>query len=160
MASHPPRILPRAIAENRFVQKLTGARPAKIAVADAERPLRRQPRINVMPVDVRAAGTVEAPVCQRRMKRKPTALPGLVTFRNLRLELPCTISDMSGSGAGLHFPPSAFRMVHDLRDLPSEMTLVLRSDRLEVPCEVRWRLNRSLGVRFLGAPRPSAKSRT
>lgn len=92
--------------------------------------------------------------CNRRMKRRQTALPGLVTFRNMRLELPCTIADLSGTGARLGFAPSSLSTIGDLEHLPSEMMLAFRADRMEVPCEVRWRLPRSLGVRFLGPAVP------
>lgn len=93
----------------------------------------------------------------RRMKRRATTLPGLITFRNLRLQLPCTIADLSVTGARLNLWPAGRSVIGNLDDLPDEMVLVMRADRMQVACEVRWRRQDSLGVRFLGPPQPLAR---
>lgn len=156
MATRPPRILPRPHADQRLAPhpSLTSA-----GERDVRSP-RRQPRIaSCSTGEARPVAQADATACQRRLKRRPTALPGLITFRNLRLELPCTISDLSGSGARLTLLPSSLRTAGDLANLPDKLMLVLRTDRMEVPCEVRWREKCSMGVRFLGAPQPIAAPR-
>ena len=95
--------------------------------------------------------------CKRRARRKSTALPGLITFATMRLQVPCTISDMSGTGARLTLPSSTAQTFGDLEHLPDKVMLILRADRMQVECEIKWRRVGSLGVRFLGPPVPLAK---
>jgi hypothetical protein len=104
----------------------------------------------------RAAAEADAVTadCKRRSRRKPTTLPGLITFKTMRLQVPCTISDMSGSGARLTLPAGTARTYGDLEHLPDRLTLVMRVDRMQVDCEIKWRRPASLGVRFLGPPQP------
>ena len=92
--------------------------------------------------------------CKRRVRRKQTSLPGLITFKSMRLQVPCTIADMSGTGARLKLPAGASQSFGDLEHLPDRITLVLRADRMQVDCEIKWRRTGSLGVRFLGPPVP------
>jgi len=94
--------------------------------------------------------------CKRRSRRKPTALPGLITFKTMRLQVPCTIADMSGSGARLQLTASGAASFGDLEHLPDRIVLVLRADRMQVECEIKWRRPGSLGVRFLGPQVPLA----
>lgn len=96
----------------------------------------------------------EAVDCKRRSRRKTTTLPGLITFKTMRLQVPCTISDMSGSGARLTLPAGSTRTYGDLDHLPDRLTLVMRVDRMQVDCEIKWRRPGSIGVRFLGPPQP------
>jgi hypothetical protein len=103
-----------------------------------------------------AKAEVETTDCKRRSRRKSTTLPGLITFKTMRLEVPCTIVDMSGSGARLTLPSGTARTYGDLEHLPDRLTLVLRADRMQVDCEIKWRRPGSLGVRFLGPPQPIA----
>ena len=93
--------------------------------------------------------------CKRRSRRKAMTLPGLITFRTMRLQVPCTITDMSGSGARLVLPAGTARTYGDLEHLPDQLILVIRTDRMQVGCEIKWRRPGSLGVRFLGPPTPS-----
>ncbi|MDX2155108.1 MAG: PilZ domain-containing protein [Hyphomicrobiaceae bacterium] len=98
-----------------------------------------------------SAGSIE---CKRRTRRKQTSLPAVLTFRTMRAQIPCTIVDMSGTGARLRLPPATARAYGDAESLPGHCTLVLRIDRIQVDCEVMWRNDMSLGVRFLGPPVP------
>lgn len=95
--------------------------------------------------------------CKRRARRKSTALPGLITFTTMRLQVPCTIADMSGTGARLVLPASTAQTFGDLEHLPEKLVLVMRADRMQVDCEIKWRRPGSLGVRFLGPPVPLQK---
>lgn len=101
-----------------------------------------------------AAQAAEAAACKRRTKRKKTALPGLITFKTMRIQVPCTISDMSGTGARLDFPETIRQSFGELEHLPGKCTLVMRADRLQVECEIVWRRDGGAGVRFLGPPVP------
>jgi len=96
----------------------------------------------------------ESTDCKRRSRRKATTLPGLMTFKTMRLQVQCTIADMSGSGARLVLPAGTARTYGDLEHLPTNLTLVMRVDRMQVDCEIAWRRPGSLGVRFLGPPKP------
>jgi hypothetical protein len=69
------------------------------------------------------------------------------------------IADLSSAGARLFVPPTSVRLVGNLEHIPNELMLALRSDRTQIPCEIRWRLTNSLGVRFKGPALPIAKPR-
>ncbi|MEZ5851950.1 MAG: PilZ domain-containing protein [Hyphomicrobiaceae bacterium] len=103
---------------------------------------------------VPAQQDAEAEVCNRRAKRKPTSLPAMITFPNMRVTVNCTIIDMSGTGAKLSITAATVAQFGDLEHLPGKMTLVMLTDKMQVECEVRWRSAGKLGVRFLGPPRP------
>jgi hypothetical protein len=92
--------------------------------------------------------------CKRKGRRKQTALPGLLTFKSMRAQVPCTIADMSGTGARLTLSHATARSFGDVEHLSAQCTLVIRADRMQVQCEIMWREGTSLGVRFLGAPQP------
>jgi len=94
------------------------------------------------------------PLGKRRMKRRPLALPGIITFRHMRLQVPCTIADLSITGARLAVMPSGTSQLGDLNHLPDEIILIMRLDRMQVTCTVQWRQGTQLGVRFLGPPTP------
>ncbi len=102
------------------------------------------------------AAAEQAP-CNRRTRRKSTTLPGLITFKTMRLQVPCTIADMSGTGARLVLPATTAQTFGDLEHLPTQVVLVMRTDRMQVDCEIKWRRTGSLGVRFLGPPVPLPK---
>ncbi len=104
-----------------------------------------------------ATTAADAAACKRRARRKSTALPGLITFRTMRLQIACTIADMSGTGARLVLPISTAQSFGDLEHLPDQLVLVIRTDRVQLDCEIKWRRVGSLGVRFLGPPAPLDK---
>ena len=78
----------------------------------------------------------------------------MITFQNMRVTVPCTVADMSGTGAQLTFGASAIAQFGDLNHLPQKFTLVLKADRMQVESEVKWRREGKIGVRFLGPPKP------
>lgn len=92
--------------------------------------------------------------CNRKSKRRNTALPAMMTFKGMRVAVPCTVIDMSGTGARLELPPASLKQYGDADHLPDEMVLVLRADRMQVDCDVKWRRGGKIGVRFRGPPRP------
>lgn len=93
--------------------------------------------------------------CNRRSRRKPTALPAVLTFPNMRLAVGCTVSDMSGSGAKI----TLTEVQGDVGELPDRLTLALTADYMQVDCDVVWRRAGKLGLRFLGPPRPMDRPR-
>jgi PilZ domain len=95
----------------------------------------------------------EAEPCNRRSRRKPTALPAMLTFPNMRLAVPALVSDMSGSGAKVSLADPQ----GDVGELPDRLTLVLSADFMQVDCDVVWRTPGKLGLRFLGPPRPTER---
>ena len=95
-----------------------------------------------------------AKACNRRSRRKQTALPAVITFSNMRLQVPCTVADMSGSGARISLPASTAQAYGDMEHLPERITLVLKADRMQVECQIMWRRAGKLGVKFLGPPKP------
>ena len=99
----------------------------------------------------------ETPPCKRRSRRKPLAIPGLLTFPNMRLAVPCTVTDMSGDGARVSLTPSPDSQ-RDVNDLPKRLTLVMRLDHLFVDCDVVWRREGKIGLRFLGSPQPMPRA--
>lgn len=90
----------------------------------------------------------------RRAKRKATALPAMVSFQNMRVTVPCTVADMSGTGAKLTFTKSAINQYGDLEHMPKTFTLILKADRMQVESELMWCHDGKIGVRFLGPPKP------
>lgn len=106
----------------------------------------------------RAAAAPQTEHCNRRSKRKPTALPAGLTFKGMRIAVPCTVADMSGTGAKIVLPAAAQYSFGDLEHLPSKLTLQLKADCMEIDCEVVWRRQGKLGLRFLSPPRPVPRS--
>jgi hypothetical protein len=161
VAYRAPRILSQLPGETRFSQRLAriGRRPPAEESTEP-RPERRPSRIAIASVVAKDACPSDLDSCKRRTRRKQTSIPGLITFRNLRLELPCTIADLSSAGARLFVPPTSLRLVGNLEHIPDELMLALRSDRTQVPCEIRWRLTNILGVRFKGPALPLSQPGT
>ena len=57
---------------------------------------------------------------------------------------PCTVRDISTTGAALDFP--------DLLRIPDQFTLIMPEDRLKLPCHVVWRRKYRSRIRFRRAP--------
>jgi DNA-binding XRE family transcriptional regulator len=77
----------------------------------------------------------------RAATRQSTARTGIIEFNGARgaVSIPCTITDVSGTGARLKLDWSL--------SFPKEATLVF-SDGLRKPCRVAWQKRRLLGVAF------------
>ena len=100
------------------------------------------------------AGNHEAVRRDGREKRKATTLPGTITFPNMRVQVPCTILDMSGSGAQLGLTEASQKEFGDIDHLPDRIVLIMRADRMQVDSQIVWRRGVKVGVRFLVPPRP------
>jgi hypothetical protein len=108
-----------------------------------------------------AAGETAAsrPAEGRRAPRKSSVIGGTITASSMVAERPCKIVDMSATGAKIRLMPTSDQSRGLPAGVPDQFTLVLRVDRIEVDCEVAWRKDRELGVKFRGVPRPLAKGR-
>ena len=152
----------RALAERleRAKSPQTAARARHAALMPATAPPASAP---VTASNPSPSETVAAPepvaANNRRAKRKPTSLPAMITFTNMRVTVPCTVADMSGTGAQLTFAASTIHQFGDLEHLPQKFTLVLKADRMQVASEVKWRREGKIGVRFLGPPKPIEPTR-
>ena len=77
----------------------------------------------------------------RAATRQSTARTGIIEFDGTRgiVSIPCTISDVSGTGARLKLDWSL--------SFPKQATLIF-ADGLRKPCRVAWQKRRLLGVAF------------
>ena len=93
----------------------------------------------------------------RRAPRKRVAVPGLIGVPGYRLTVPCRIVDMSATGACATLVVSPRERIRTAGELPDQVILVLRQDRVEIDCRVQWREGTRLGVQFLSGMRPSSR---
>ncbi len=119
-----------------------------------------QNRMRSMALDRAAVKpVVDDQACNRRSKRKSTSLASMITFTGMRTSIACTVEDMSLSGAKIAFSKALLDTMGDMEHLPDRLVLVLRADRMQVQCEVKWRRAGKIGLRFLGPPMPIAARR-
>ena len=161
MSLRPSRLQALASPERRVATPTAAERPQAVPAVKPAKP--RDPDLQDRLRRIAAARTeklaaADAVECKRAGRRKKTALPGLLTFKTMRMQVPCTVTDMSGTGARLSLPQATATAFGDLEHIPDRLTLVLRADRMQVDCEIKWRRAGSLGVRFLGPPMPLPKS--
>ncbi|MGE0701777.1 MAG: PilZ domain-containing protein [Hyphomicrobiaceae bacterium] len=161
MALRAPRIQIKALAPREAVRRAETAAPAPEVMPQIKsakpRNTELQERLRqtaVARAEVKAAEAAQTESCKRRARRKTTTLPGLLTFKTMRTQIVCTVVDMSGTGAQVRLPHATAAAYGDLDSIPDKLTLVLRADRMQVECEIKWRRGNCLGVRFLGPPVP------
>jgi hypothetical protein len=88
--------------------------------------------------------------------RKASKTPALAVFETSPSGTPCTIVDMSATGARLRFPPRGSGYT-DPSNIPSRFWLQIKLDRMQVECEVVRIVGEEMGVRFVSVPQPLAK---
>ena len=93
----------------------------------------------------------------RRAPRKAHILPAYVTAPDMANVVPARVIDMSATGAKIELTPMGRATGIPMTHMPDRFVLVLRHDKLEVDCEIVWREEWIIGVRFLGFPRPSQR---
>jgi hypothetical protein len=102
----------------------------------------------------------QIPSERRRAGRRPSDLPGYVTWGN-RLDsiMRCRVRDMSASGALLALESRHRKFTMD--QLPDGFTLVMIHYREEthVECRVMRRMGSDVGVRFVGQFRTAQRSK-
>ena len=76
---------------------------------------------------------------------------GKIAYSDRHVTIGCTVRDISATGARLRVEGSVAA--------PDTFELLIALDGLEANCEVVWRREAELGVRFLGAPRIVAPKR-
>lgn len=141
----PTRVMPPSAEE------VARAITAELADADLIKDVSAAPASEVK----EAAETSES----RRAPRKQQSLPAYITGPGMGNIIPARVIDMSATGAKVELTPMGRSTGIPLGDLPDRFALVLRQDRMEVDCEIVWRDEWLLGVRFLGFPRPMQDKR-
>lgn len=104
-----------------------------------------------MPADTAATGK---PSDRRWAKRRTGVMAGQIADLVSGAQISCVIRDMSATGARLAFGGVWRNGANDAGDVPDNFVLIVRIDKIEVDCEVVWRLANAIGVRFKGGMRP------
>ena len=87
----------------------------------------------------------------RSAPRRRILKAGFIAYNDRHSTLPCTVRDLSTTGARLRVNCSVAA--------PDTFELIIELDGLEVDCHVVWRKATDIGVRFLSAPRIVAAKR-
>ena len=103
---------------------------------------------NVVRFNGQGALASETETEPRHVLRRRTLKAGIIAYNNHFCTLPCMVRDISATGAHLRLDGSV--------SAPDGFDLIIESDGLEATCEVVWRKDGDLGVRFVGAPRQVA----
>ncbi len=101
-----------------------------------------------------AAPATAKPSDRRWAKRRTGVMAGQVVDLVSGAQISCVIRDMSATGARLAFGGVWRNGANDAGDVPDKFVLIVRIDKIEVDCEVVWRLANAVGVRFKGGMRP------
>jgi hypothetical protein len=88
----------------------------------------------------------------RSSRRRRVLKSGTIVFNDRFSALPCTVRDLSETGAHLR--------VEGTVNVPNTFELIVDLDGLEANCEAVWRKDKDIGVRFLSAPRMAAPKRS
>jgi PilZ domain-containing protein len=87
----------------------------------------------------------------RGAPRRRVLKSGVIAFNGRYSVLPCTVRNLSTTGALLRAEGSI--------NTPNTFELLIGLDGFEASCEVVWRKNEGIGVRFLAAPRTTTAKR-
>ena len=126
----------------------------EIGAQELEDETRKYP---VIPSDSRSdtvapAGHEIAQGTARKASRRRILKSGVIAFNDRFSALPCTVRDLSPSGAHLH--------VEGTTNVPNTFELIIELDGLEAQCEVAWRKDKEIGVRFTSPPRMGTPRRS
>jgi hypothetical protein len=83
--------------------------------------------------------------------RRRVLKAGVVAYNDRHVTLPCTVRDVSATGARVRVEGSI--------SAPDTFELIIDIDGFEANCHVVWRKGNEIGVRFLAAPRMVAPKR-
>ncbi len=83
--------------------------------------------------------------------RRRVLKAGVIAFNNRYVTYNCTVRDLSDTGARLR--------VDDVTVIPASFELIIDLDGFEAPCEVTWRRQHEVGVKFTSPPRKTAPRR-
>lgn len=81
----------------------------------------------------------------------------LVFADELPAPLPCTVHDISSSGARLELDPEGVKRYGHAPPLPRNLRVYFRSDMTEVACRLAWRDGRHFGIEFAGERQCAAR---
>lgn len=87
----------------------------------------------------------EMETTERRAVRRRVLKSGTIAYNDRFKTLSCTVRDLSEGGARLRADNPLF--------VPSQFELLIEQDGFEAECEVVWRVDKDLGVRFTSPPR-------
>lgn len=94
---------------------------------------------------------------ERRCPRRRVLVPGVISVPGYRLTIPCRVVDMSAMGAGTILDVRPKDRIKLAKELPDNVVLILKQDRVEVDCRVQWRNGTHFGVRFMSRMRPTTR---
>jgi PilZ domain-containing protein len=84
----------------------------------------------------------------RKHRRQRVLKEGKIVSSDMNSLIDVKIRDMSTSGALVNLPANVV--------MPDKFNLLIVSERLLYPAELRWRKGEAMGLEFTGEPRPSA----
>lgn len=101
---------------------------------------------------------------RRWSMRRSMSSPGLVWPGGSSPTIPCLIADMSATGARLQMQSGWVNPFRGSMSVSQQLVLIMRFDRMQVPCEIVRIEDNEIGVRFIGPKSPmetkTALSRT
>lgn len=86
----------------------------------------------------------------RSALRRKQLKAGIISFNNRHSTLPCSVRDISETGARLEAAAAS---------VPDTFELIVELDGLEADCQVVWRKVNFVGVRFAAPPRRTEPKR-
>jgi PilZ domain len=87
--------------------------------------------------------TSSPPLSARSNDRRRQLKAGIIAYNNRHSTLPCSVRDISDTGARLEVAAA---------NVPDTFELIVELDGIEVPCAVAWRKVNFVGVKFTAMP--------
>ena len=106
----------------------------------------------IVPIFSGGSEAIEIDSDERRIAPRRRVLKGAqAAFNDRHCSIPCIVKNISETGARV-------RSEH-VPSIPDTFDLIIDLDGLEARCEVVWRKDKELGVRFVGSPQKSSPKR-
>jgi hypothetical protein len=86
--------------------------------------------------------------------RRATATPGYLTSSELSQTYAVTLLDTSSTGALARVQFNKDHRFKATDDLPDRLMLVIQFERVAIECQIVWRRDTEIGLRFLSPARP------
>jgi hypothetical protein len=94
---------------------------------------------------------------RRFAQRKPCQTPATIVFQGMRGPVACTVRDTSSSGALIEMVKTKGNPDGVTGVVPDLFVLVFNLDRSEINCQVAWRDDTEMGVRYISPARHTVK---